>query len=137
MSPSQLAKVTDLGEERTADADDVLFQVGDHDYPFIAILKGEVAMLDGAGNEIVRQGPSNFLGELSLLSGQSAFLTAVVTEPLRYIEVDRDALRALLFDQMTARAPARRPGQDLVAVRRRFAPARALRRRASRTPPLW
>ena len=98
LSPSQLAKVTDLGEERTADAGDVLFQVGDHDYPFIAILKGEVAMLDGAGNEIVRQGPSNFLGELSLLSGQSAFLTAEVTEPLRYIAVDRDALRALLFD---------------------------------------
>ncbi len=46
----------------------------------------------------MRQGPSNFLGELSLLSGQSAFLTAVVTEPLRYIEVDRDALRSLLFD---------------------------------------
>ena len=98
LSSSQLAKVTDLGEERTADAGDVLFQVGDHDYPFIAILKGEVAMLDGAGNEIVRQGSSNFLGELSLLSGQSAFLTAVVTEPLRYIAVDRDALRALLFD---------------------------------------
>ncbi|MGH2966269.1 MAG: FAD-dependent oxidoreductase [Solirubrobacterales bacterium] len=98
LSPSQLARITDLGEERTADAGDVLFQVGDDDYPFIAILEGEVAMLDGAGNEIVRQGRSNFLGELSLLSGQSAFLAAVVTEPLRYIAVDRDALRALLFD---------------------------------------
>ncbi len=98
LSPSQLARITDLGEERTADAGDVLFQVGDDDYPFIAIREGEVAMLDGAGNEIVRQGRSNFLGELSLLSGQSAFLAAVVTEPLRYIAVDRDALRALLFD---------------------------------------
>ena len=55
---------------------------GDDHYPFIAILEGEVAMLDGAGNEIVRQGRSNFLGELSLLSGQSAFLTAVVTRAL-------------------------------------------------------
>src|SRR6476646_9711224 len=98
LSPSQLARITDLGAERTADAGDVLFRVGDHDYPFIAILEGEVALLDGAGNEIVRQGRSNFLGELSLLSGQSAFLTAVVTEPLRYIAVDREALRALLFD---------------------------------------
>jgi thioredoxin reductase (NADPH) len=98
LSSSQLARITDLGEERTADAGDVLFQVGDDHYPFIAILEGEVAMLDGAGNEIVRQGRSNFLGELSLLSGQSAFLTAVVTEPLRYIALDRDALRTLLFD---------------------------------------
>ena len=68
------------------------------DYPFVAILEGEVAMLDGAGNEIVRQGRSNFLGELNLLSGQSAFLTAEVMQPLRYIAVDRDALRELLFD---------------------------------------
>jgi len=98
LSPSQLAKVAELGEESTANVDDVLFRMGDDRYPFIAIVDGEVAMLDGAGNEIVRQGPSNFLGELSLLSGQSALLTAVVKEPLRYIEVDRDALRSLLFD---------------------------------------
>jgi thioredoxin reductase (NADPH) len=98
LSPSQLAKIAELGEERTADVGDVLFHVGDHRFPFVAILDGEVAMLDGAGNEIVRQRRSNFLGELSLLSGQSAFLTAEVTEPLRYIAVDRDALRELLFD---------------------------------------
>jgi thioredoxin reductase (NADPH) len=98
LSPSQLGKVTKLGEERTANAGDVLFRVGDDHYPFIAILEGEVAILDAAGNEIVRQGPANFLGELSLLSGQSAFLTAVVAEPLRYIAVERDALRGLLFD---------------------------------------
>ena len=35
---------------------------------------------------------------MNLLSGQTVFLTAVVTKPLRYIAVDRDALRALLFD---------------------------------------
>ena len=98
LSPTQLAKIGELGEERTADVGDVLFRAGDDRYPFVAILEGEVALLDGAGNEIVRQGRSNFLGELSLLSGQSAFLTAEVTQPLRYIAVDRDALRELLFD---------------------------------------
>ena len=98
LSPTQLAKIGERGEERSADVGDVLFQVGDDRYPFVAILEGEVAMLDGAGNEIVRQGRSNFLGELNLLSGQSAFLTAEVTQPLRYIAVDRDALRELLFD---------------------------------------
>ena len=57
-----------------------------------------MAILDAAGNEIVRHGASSFLGELNLLSGQTVFLTAVVTQPLRYVAVDRDALRALLFD---------------------------------------
>jgi thioredoxin reductase (NADPH) len=64
----------------------------------IAILEGEVAILDAAGNEIVRHGPSKFLGEMNLLTGQTVFLTAAVTEPLRYIAVERDALRPLLFD---------------------------------------
>jgi len=76
----------------------VLFRVGDQSYPLIAILEGEVAILDAAGNEIVRHGESKFLGEMNLLTGQTVFLTAVVTEPLRYIAVERDALRPLLFD---------------------------------------
>ena len=42
--------------------------------------------------------PSGFLGEMNLLTGQTVFVTAVVTKPLRYIEVDRDALRPLLFE---------------------------------------
>src|SRR6266704_3308832 len=98
LSASQLATLAKLGEERTARVGDVLFRVGDRRYPFIAIIEGEVAILDAAGNEIVRHGASSFLGELNLLSGQTVFLTAVVTQPLRYVAVDRDALRALLFD---------------------------------------
>ena len=98
LSASQLARLGALGEERTAAVDDVLYRVGDTVYPFIAILEGEVAIVDADGNEIVRHGASSFLGELNLLSGQTVFVTAVVKKPLRYIAVDRDALRALLFD---------------------------------------
>ena len=98
LSASQLARLGALGEERTAAVGDVLYRVGDTVYPFIAILEGEVAIVDADGNEIVRHGASSFLGELNLLSGQTVFVNAVVTKPLRYIAVDRDALRELLFD---------------------------------------
>jgi thioredoxin reductase (NADPH) len=98
LSPSQLATLAEHGEERIADVGDELYRVGDQSYPLIAILEGEVAILDAAGNEIVRHGESKFLGEMNLLTGQTVFLTAVVTEPLRYIAVERDALRPLLFD---------------------------------------
>ena len=98
LSASQLATLAALGEERSAAVGDVLYRVGDAVYPFIAVLEGEVSIRDAAGNEIIRQGPSSFLGELNLISGQTVFVTAVVTEPLRYIAVDRDALRALLFE---------------------------------------
>ena len=86
------------GEERTAEVGERLFDVGDRLYPFVAILEGEVAVRDPAGQEIVRHGPSGFLGEMNLLSGQTVFLTAEVVEPLRYIAVDREDLRKLLFD---------------------------------------
>src|SRR6266542_2582030 len=98
LSPSQLARLAEIGEERTADVGDVLYRVGDKRYPFIAILDGEVAILDADGNEIVRHRASGFLGEINLLSGQTVFVTAVVTEPLRYIAVDRDTLRTLLWE---------------------------------------
>jgi thioredoxin reductase (NADPH) len=98
LSASQIEALAALGEERTARVGDVLFAVGDATYPFIAIREGEVAILDAAGREIVRHGASGFLGELNLLSGQTVFLTAVVTKPLRYVAVERDALRGLLFD---------------------------------------
>ncbi len=98
LSPEQLATLARHGEEQTAAVGDVLFRVGDAEYPLIAIIEGEAAVHDGAGNEIVRHGASGFLGELNLLSGQTVFLTAVVTQPMRYIAVTRQALRPLLFE---------------------------------------
>ena len=80
LSPAQLESLAVLGEERTARVGDVLFRVGDRRYPFIAIVEGEVAILDAAGNEVIRHGASGFLGEMNLLTGQTVFLTAVVTK---------------------------------------------------------
>jgi thioredoxin reductase (NADPH) len=98
LSNSQLATLAAHGEERTADVGETLFRSGDRSYPFIAILEGEAAIFDPAGNEIVRHGPSGFIGEMNLLTGQMVYLTAVVTEPLRYIAVEREDLRKLLLE---------------------------------------
>src|SRR4029453_9413315 len=96
LSPSQLAALAEIGEERSAPVGELLYRVGDRTYPFVAILEGEVAIIDAARNELVRHGPSGFLGELNLLSGQTVFVNAFVTERLRYIAVERHALRSLL-----------------------------------------
>src|SRR4051794_28614984 len=98
LSSSQLETLAGIGEERTAEVGEKLFNVGDATYPFIAILEGEVAVLDANGDEVVRHGAHGFLGEMTLLSGQTVFLPAVATEPMRYIAVERDVLRRLLFD---------------------------------------
>jgi thioredoxin reductase (NADPH) len=98
LSQSQLSMLASLGVERRAAVGDVLYRIGDQGYPFIAILEGEVTILDAAGNEIVRHGPSGFLGEMNLLSGQTVFVTATVTKPLLYIAVEREVLKPLLFE---------------------------------------
>ena len=98
LSASQIELLRRHGEERTAGAGEVLFDVGDETYPFIAILEGEAAIIDAGGNEIVRHGASGFLGEMNLLSGQRVYLRAMATEPMRYIAVGRDVLRPLLFE---------------------------------------
>src|SRR5205823_11127931 len=98
LSSSQLQTLADHGEERTAQAGETLYDIGDRTYPFIAIIEGEAAILDAAGEEIVRHGPSGFLGEINLLSGQTVFLRAVATKPMRYIAVDREKLKKLLYE---------------------------------------
>jgi thioredoxin reductase (NADPH) len=152
LSAAQLATLAALGEERTARVGDVLYRVGDATYPFIAIQAGEVAILDAAGNEIVRHGPSSFLGELNLLSGQTVFVTAVVTQPLRYVAVHRDDLRQQLFEDgplsdlvlstfMARRAALQRVegiGIEIVGPRSSAATLRLIEvARANRLPFTW
>ena len=152
LSASQLETLGELGEERTAEVGDVLYRIGDQRYPFIAIVEGEVAIVDEAGNELTSHGASGFLGELNLLSGQTVFVNAVVTQPLRYIEVDRDALRPLLFedgplsDLLLSTFIARREllqgvrglGMEVVGPRSSEATMRMLEfARSSRLPFTW
>jgi thioredoxin reductase (NADPH) len=98
LSPSQLELMARNGEERTAEAGDVLFRVGDRTYPFIVILDGEIAIQNPTGREIIRHGRNVFLGEMNLLSGQTVFLTATATRPTRYLAVERDVIRNLMFE---------------------------------------
>jgi thioredoxin reductase (NADPH) len=98
LSQEQLDLLAEHGEERTAEAGELLFSVGDSSYPFMAIIEGEAAIRTDSGHELIRHGPSGFVGELNLLTGQTVFLNAVATEPMRYIAVDRMVLRDLLFE---------------------------------------
>src|SRR5437773_634645 len=98
LSRGQVDALAAVGEERTAAKGEFLFRIGDARYPLIVVLEGEAAVLDGAGNEIARQGPGGFLAEMNLLTGQTVYVDGIVTEPMRYIAVDRDSLRLLMFD---------------------------------------
>lgn len=152
LSPAQLETLAARGEERTAAAGEVLFRVGDARYPLIAIREGTAAVYDAAGDEIVRHGPSGFLGELNLMSGQTVYLTAVAVTELKYVAVDRDDLRPLLFedgplgDLLLSTFIARREilqrrrdiGVEVIGPRTSAATRELVERlRASRSPFTW
>ncbi len=101
LSAGQFETLRDYGEERTAAVGDVLYSVGDATYPFIAIIEGEAVVLDASGNEIIRHGTGGFLGEMNLLTGQTVYLTVIVTQPMRYICVERQRLRDIIADDAT------------------------------------
>jgi len=96
LSESQIAALAEIGEERSAAVGDLLYQVGDRPHSLMVIIEGAVSITDTSANELIRHGPSDFVGELNLLTGQTVFVNALVIESLRYVAVERDALRALL-----------------------------------------
>jgi thioredoxin reductase (NADPH) len=82
---------------------DVMFASGELDYDLILVETGEIAIVRDALSwlpeaEIIRMGPRTFAGELGLLNGQGAFLTARVTQPGRMLRVSQDRLHKLMAE---------------------------------------
>src|SRR5215831_13432317 len=87
------------GEVRRVAAGEVLFREGDRGYDFIVILAGRVAVVDhqaGTERKLAAGTPGEFIAELSLLTGERLFTTAVVTEPGAVLAVPVDRLHAVI-----------------------------------------
>jgi thioredoxin reductase (NADPH) len=93
------------GERRRTVPGEILFSEGDERYDFFVVLEGKVAIYQGYGTDdqelIAVHGPGRFLGELSLLTGQAAFFTAVVIEPGEVLVVPVQRLRELVTHDAT------------------------------------
>jgi thioredoxin reductase (NADPH) len=97
--PRELAELAEFGAERELAAGDVLFGAGDQSYDFNVVLAGEAEIVrpDRDGEvRIVAFGPGNFLGELSLITGQRAFLTGRMLTDGRVLAVPPDEFRRLM-----------------------------------------
>jgi thioredoxin reductase (NADPH) len=82
----QMAVLARHGTRHETAAGEVLYAAGDRGFDFIVVEAGEVdivlpAMPDAPESVIVTWGPGQFLGELNLLTGQTAIATARVTAP--------------------------------------------------------
>jgi uncharacterized membrane protein len=108
-----------------------LFHTGDPGDAMYVVLEGEVEIFfkNATGDRILleRAQPGDFFGEMSLLDGGARTASALVTQPLHALLVDRDDLEQLLKLCPTA-------AMDLIAAmgRRLRESTRLLRQSASR-----
>jgi thioredoxin reductase (NADPH) len=85
-----------FGEHRQFPKNTMLFCEGDRDCDFFVVLKGKVAVVqetDGAPRLIAVHGPHRFLGDVSLLTGQTAYSTAIAQEDVEILAVPFDRLK--------------------------------------------
>src|ERR1700750_2295570 len=105
LSDAQIAALDAQGQRRPIQPGDVLFAEGDRESDFFVILAGRVASVDGKGTPeervIAVHGRRRFLGELSLLTGECAWYSAVAVDAGEVLAVPVGRLRELV-----ARDPA-------------------------------
>ncbi|GMM93976.1 Crp/Fnr family transcriptional regulator [Qipengyuania sp. MTN3-11] len=88
---SQQRRLRDLLTWRDIRQGEVLMEQGQLDPPLIYIARG-TAGVDVSGRKVGECTVGDFLGEMSVLSGERASATVVAGEPMRIVQFDRDAL---------------------------------------------
>jgi thioredoxin reductase (NADPH) len=86
LTDEQIAAIARRGTRQEAAAGDVLYAAGDRGYDFIVIESGDVdvvrPVMPGSPEVLIATwGPGRFLGELNLLTGQTAVATARMKSP--------------------------------------------------------
>jgi thioredoxin reductase (NADPH) len=99
LGSAHLEALARRGHRRTVRAGDVLFAEGDRNFCFYVVIEGEVAIVDhsSGGERLVRMHlPGEFTGDVDMLSGRSALITARVEQDGSLIELDTAELRRVV-----------------------------------------
>jgi len=99
LSAAQIQRVAVHGTTRAVTAGDVLYEQGSANVPFFVLLSAELEAdrPTELGRRLIElRGRGQFTGEINALSGRRSLLRISVTKSGEVIEVDRQALRALI-----------------------------------------
>ena len=101
LDPSEVAIFEAVGARRHVAAGDYLYHEGDPGYDFWIVLSGAVDVIvdDADDRVIMTYRAGQFLGELNLLTGVRAFVSARVAEPSEVLAVPADLLRRVIATQ--------------------------------------
>jgi thioredoxin reductase (NADPH) len=99
LTPEQVDRVAAHGRNRSMERGETLGLVGKLTSKFYVVIAGTIeAVRIGPDGEstVTTLGPGQFTGEVTMLSGRRALVTLRVGEPGEVVEVDRDALLAVV-----------------------------------------
>ena len=101
LDDDQRARLAAAGRVRAVEPGEILFREGEAGYDFFVVESGAVAIVQGYGREnhvVAVHGPRRFLGEIGLLKGEPAYLTAVVRDAGEVIEVPPGRMKDLAIE---------------------------------------
>ncbi len=100
LSDAQIAALTGQGDRRGTQPGEILFGEGERDCDFYVVLAGHMASVEGHGTHEERiisvHGRGRFLGELSLLTGEGSFYTALALDAGEVLAISVARLRELI-----------------------------------------
>ena len=103
LDAAQLAVLRRYGREHEMAAGEVLFAAGDATYDLIVVLAGEALIVERLGQPgetvLARYGPGQFLGEIGLLTGQRAYLSAAAATAGRLLRVPVPQVRVIMAQE--------------------------------------
>jgi len=96
-SKRELGEVASLADELALPAGRKLTSEGEFGHEFVVLVEGGAEVKRGS-RVVNRLGPGDFLGEISLVTGQKRTATVTTTEPSRLLVVSAPAFRRLMRD---------------------------------------
>ncbi len=99
LTADQINRIRASSKVRKVEVGDILFESGDSDIPFFVLLSGslEIVQPDLQGEHlIVKHGPGQFTGEITMISGRRSLARGRVTEAGEVLEMSSDDLRTLV-----------------------------------------
>jgi thioredoxin reductase (NADPH) len=103
LGESQLRTLRRYGTEHRVVDGEILFADGDQTYDMIVVLEGGVEIVEHLGQPdqlvIIAYGPREFLGEMSLLTGQSVYLSAVATSHGLVLRIPAAQVKVIMSEE--------------------------------------